>query len=129
MIKKLVWYFNLYWKHMCTVENNDNKMNFSLPPCTVFLIAEKLPSLLRFWNFQTFSLFYEKLRVIAWGDYFVLQINWKWVEKNIFLILRILTTFKPKWSKIFYNKCSNKSAPIKTTLTLAKSWKAKKKYN
>ena len=33
---------------MCTVENNDDKMNFSLPPCTVFLIAEKLPSLLRF---------------------------------------------------------------------------------
>ena len=30
--KRLVWYFNLYWKFMCTVKNNDkNKMNL-LPP-------------------------------------------------------------------------------------------------
>ena len=52
---------------MCTDKNNKkNQMN--LPPLfTVFLIAEKLASLLR--NFQTFSLllltFCEKLSVIA----------------------------------------------------------------
>ena len=50
---------------MCSIKNNDkSKMNLPLPPSTVFLIAEKLPSLLR--NFQTFSLFCEKVNVIAW---------------------------------------------------------------
>ena len=47
-IKRLVCYFNLYWKYMCTVKNNDkNKTNLPLPPSTVFLIAERLPSQLR----------------------------------------------------------------------------------
>ena len=41
-------YFNLYRKFMCTDKNNDkNKMKLPLSPSTVFLIAEKLPSLLR----------------------------------------------------------------------------------
>ena len=30
-IKKLVWYFNLYWKFMCTVKNN-GKSKMNLPP-------------------------------------------------------------------------------------------------
>ena len=52
---------------MCTDKNN-KKNQMHLPPLsTVFLIAEKLASLLR--NFQTFSLllltFCEKLSVIA----------------------------------------------------------------
>ena len=41
-------YFNLYRKFMCTDKYNDkNKMKLPLSPSTVFLIAEKLPSLLR----------------------------------------------------------------------------------
>ena len=62
------------------------KLTNPLPPSTpvtVFLIAKKLLSL-RIWNFQTFSLFllkfYEKLSVIIWVDYFVLEICLKWVE-------------------------------------------------
>ena len=51
---------------MCTVKRNDkNKMNLTLPPSPVHLIAEKLPSLLRLLNFHTHSLFCEKLGVIA----------------------------------------------------------------
>ena len=70
---------------MCTVKNNNkNKMNLPLPLSTVFLIAEKLPSLRRLLNFQTFSLFYEKVRVIAWVNYFVLQIRSRWTEKKHF---------------------------------------------
>ena len=61
------------------------KWTYHLSPSTVFLIAEKLPSLLRLWNFQTFSLFCEKLRVIGWMDYFILQISWSWVEEKIIL--------------------------------------------
>ena len=57
----LMWQFNLYWKFMCTDENNDkSKTNLPPPPstsATVFLIAEKLLSLW-LWNFQTFSWFY-----------------------------------------------------------------------
>ena len=54
--KRLVWYFNLYWKFMCTVKNNDkNTMNLPLPSFTVFLIDKKLPSPLRLWDFQTKS--------------------------------------------------------------------------
>ena len=38
---------------MCTVKNNDlYKMDLALPPFTVFLIVEKLPSILTL-NFQT----------------------------------------------------------------------------
>ena len=70
---------------MCTVKNNKkNKMNLPLPLSTVFLIAEKLPSLRRLLNFQTFSLFYEKVRVIAWVNYFVLRIHSRWAEKSHF---------------------------------------------
>ena len=48
MIKTIVLYFNLYWKFMCTDKNNDNnKMSLPLLPSTVFLVTEKLPSLLR----------------------------------------------------------------------------------
>ena len=52
---------------MCIVKNNDKNNNelTPLPPSTVFLIAEKLPSLLRLSNFHNFNLFYEKLRPIA----------------------------------------------------------------
>ena len=55
---------------MCTDKNNDNnKTNLPLFPSTVFLVAEKLPSLLRHLNFQTFNLFLltlcEILSVIA----------------------------------------------------------------
>ena len=53
MIKRLVWYFNLFWKFICTDKSNDkNKINLPLLPSTVFLIAEKLPSLLKFWDFH-----------------------------------------------------------------------------
>ena len=70
-------------------KNNDkNKMNLPHPPSTTvaaFLIAEKLLSLW-LWNFQTSKLvlltFYEKLSVIEWVDYFVLQICLRWVEKK-----------------------------------------------
>ena len=44
----------------------EKKWTYPLPPSTVFLIGSKLSSLMRLWNFQTFSLFlltfYEKLR-------------------------------------------------------------------
>ena len=72
---------------MCRGKNNDkNKMNLPLSSSTVSSIAEKLPSqLIRLWNFQTFSLFCEKLRVIGWMDYFILQISWSWVEEKIIL--------------------------------------------
>ena len=72
---------------MCADKNNDkNKTN--LPPPSPTQV--KLLSLL-LWTFQTFSLFLltlsvkkhcEKLSVIAWVDYFVLQICWRWVEKK-----------------------------------------------
>ena len=69
MIKRLLWEFNLY-------------------PVTVFLIAEKLPSLW-IWNFQIFSLVLLtvlwKLSVIARVDYFVLQIFLEMGRKNILL--------------------------------------------
>ena len=32
---------------------------------------------------------------------FVLHICWRWVEKNVFTIVWVLTPSKPKWSKIF----------------------------
>ena len=70
---------------MCTVKNNKkNKMDLPLPLSTVFLIAEKLPSLRRLLIFQTFSLCYEKIRVIAWVNYFVLRIHLRWSEKSNF---------------------------------------------
>ena len=70
---------------MCTVKNNKkNKMNLPLPLSTVFLIAEKLPSLRRLLNVQTFSLCYQKVRVIAWVNYFVLRIHSRWAEKSNF---------------------------------------------
>ena len=73
MIKNILCEFDLFWKFMCTDENNDkNKTNLFLPPSTpvtVFLIARKL-LYLWLWNLQTFSLFCwlfcEKLSVIAW---------------------------------------------------------------
>ena len=62
------------WK--TTKSNDKNKWTYLLFPSTDFLIVEKLPSLVRLWNFQNFSLFLlafcEKLSVIAWGDCFVL---------------------------------------------------------
>ena len=78
------------------------KWTYPLPNSTVSLIAEKLPSLLKLWNFQMVSFFCEQLRVIPWVDYFVLQICWRCVEKSVL---------------------------IKMTLKLAKSQKAEKKYN
>ena len=37
-IKRFVQYFNLYWKFMCAVKNDDkNKMNFSPPSFHSFL--------------------------------------------------------------------------------------------
>ena len=46
------------------------KWNHPLPPSIVFLIAEKLPTLLRLKNFKKFSDFQckEKFRVIAQVD-------------------------------------------------------------
>ena len=77
------------------------KWTYLFSPSLVFLIAGKVPSLVRLWNFQNFSLFCEKLRVIEWVDYFVLKIYWRWVEKNIFLILWILTPLNQNEKKYF----------------------------
>ena len=70
-----------HWKFISADKNN--KTNLLLPPCTsvtVTLIAEKLLSLW-LWIFLKsltldcfFLTFCEKLCVIAWEDYFVLQI-------------------------------------------------------
>ena len=54
MIKRLV-YFNLFWKFMCTLKNNDNKMN--LPPSSFhsFLNCWKIAKstkILKFSDFQ-----------------------------------------------------------------------------
>ena len=86
-IKGVVWESKFYWKHMCADKNNDkNKMNLPPPPppstpVLVSLIAEKLLHLW-LWNFQAFSslfllTFCEKLSVIAWVNYFILQICWR----------------------------------------------------
>ena len=85
-IKRLVWEFNI--GNLCVL-TKIIKRTYLLPPSTsvtVILIAEKLLSLwlwifLKFltlnWFFLTFC---EKLCVIAWEDYFVLQICWRWVD-------------------------------------------------
>ena len=110
-------------------KNNDqNKTNLPLSPPTifkVFLIAEIFLSLW-IWNFQLsvcfsffffFLLFWKKLSVIAWVAYFVFWVCWRWGEKSI---LWILTTAKPKGSKIF-------SLWKGRTLKLSKRQKAKQK--
>ena len=59
MIKLVLWEFNLYWKFMCTDENNDENKKTSPNTVTVFLIAEKLISLsmtLKFSDFQFVSI-------------------------------------------------------------------------
>ena len=121
-IKRLVWYFNLYWKFMFTVKNNDkSKMNLPLPSSTVFLIAEKLRGLLslKFSDFQ-FVLWKIKSNCMS-GLFYIANLLEVGRKKIFFLILWILIPFKPKWSKIFHNKCYNKSVPIKLTLKLAKN--------
>ena len=113
--------FQLYWKFMCSDKNNDkNKMNVSPHPFHSFLNS---------WKTAT-SAFCEKLSVIAWVDYFVLQISWRWVEKIIFLILWMFTPFKPK-KKVKYphNKCKGKSVLTETILKLTKSRTAKNDFS
>ena len=71
-IKRFVQYFNLYWKFMCAVKNDDkNKMDFSPPSFHSFLTCWKGSQSTKTLKFSDFSLFCEKLRVIAWVDYFV----------------------------------------------------------
>ena len=86
--------FNLYWKFICTDENNDkNKKELPPPlsstPIAVFLIAEKLLTLW-LWNFKTFS-------------FFLLPFLWK-LERNcipgLFFIFLYL-------SEIEKNSCFN----------------------
>ena len=67
MIKRLVWYFkinrklrlkdlydiSIYIGNICVQSKImiRTKLTYLLPPSTVFLVAEKLPRLLRLWNF------------------------------------------------------------------------------
>ena len=55
-IKRLVWYFNLYWKFMCTGKIHDkNKMNLPLPSFHSFLNCSKTvksTKTLKFSDFQ-----------------------------------------------------------------------------
>ena len=67
MTKRLVWYFkinrklrlkdlydiSIYIGNICVQSKImiRTKLTYLLPPSTVFLVAEKLPRLLRLWNF------------------------------------------------------------------------------
>ena len=122
-IKRFVWYFNLYWKFMCTVKIHDkNKMNLPLPSFHSFLNCSKTAKSTKTLKFSDFQFVLWKIKSNCMSGLFyianLLEVGWK---KFFFLILWILIPFKPKWSKIFHNKCYNKSVPIKLTLKLAKN--------
>ena len=113
--------FQLYWKFMCSDKNNDkNKMNVSPHPFHSFLNS---------WKTAT-SAFCEKLSVIAWVDYFVLQISWRWVEKNYFFNFMDVHPLQTK-KKVKYphNKCKGKSVLTETILKLTKSRTAKNDFS
>ena len=111
-VKILLWEFNIYWKFMCTDKNNKKKTN--LPPLPFhssysFLNCWKTtkPMTLKFLDFQ-FVFIKCFVSVIAWVDYFVLQICWRRVEKNFFFNFWVLTHAKPKLSKYFRNNVKTK---------------------
>ena len=96
---------SIYIKNFCvhTKIKIRTKRNDPLPSSTVFLIDEKLLSLW-LWTFQIFIwillTFCQKLSVIAWVYYFVLQICWKWVEKKTFFDFM---DFNPLQTKLKWN--------------------------
>ena len=119
MIKRLIWHLNLYWKFMCTVKNNDkHKMKLPLPFFHSFWKTAKPNNTLKFSDFKL-VLWKIKSNCMS-GLFYIANLLEVGRKKIFFLILWILIPFKPKWSKIFHNKCYNKSVPIKLTLKLAK---------
>ena len=120
MIKRLIWHLNLYWKFMCTVKNNDkHKMNLPLPFLHSFWKTAKSNNTLKFSDFK-FVLWKIKSNCMS-GLFYIANLLEVGGKKFFFLILWILIPFKPKWSKIFHDKCYNKSVPIKLALKLAKN--------
>ena len=70
---------------MFTVKNNDqNKMNLAPSSFHSFLNWLKTAKSTKTLKFSHFEFVCKKLRVITGVGYLVLQICWRWVEKNHF---------------------------------------------
>ena len=103
-MKRILWEFSLYWKFMCADKNNDKRNSkFPPPPPPLFQPSYSFfncskttkPMILKI--FRLSACFVKKLSIIACLNYFVSQICWRWVEKNISWILI------PFITKIEYN--------------------------
>ena len=101
-MKRILWEFSLYWKFMCADKNNDKRKS-KLPPLPLFQPSYSFfncskttkPMILKISRLS--ACFVKKLSIIACLNYFVSQICWRWVEKNISWILI------PFITKIEYN--------------------------
>ena len=104
-MKRILWEFSLYWKFMCADKNNDKRKSKLPPPLPPPLFQPSYsffncskttkPMILKI--FRLSACFVKKLSIIACLNYFVSQICWRWVEKNISWILI------PFITKIEYN--------------------------
>ena len=115
---------------MSTDENNDkNKTNLLLSSTlvTAFLIAQNLLSKsMTLWIFRL-SLLWKIDRNCISGLFFITNLSEVVRKKHSFYFYGFLHPRSQNEEKYFHNKHYDKIAPIKKTLKLVKSWKAKKK--
>ena len=130
ILKILFWGFTVTCMFMSTDENNDkNKTNLLLSSTlvTAFLIAQNLLSKsMTLWIFRL-SLLWKIERNCISVLFFITNLSEVVRKKHSFYFYGFLHPRSQNEEKYFHNKHYDKIAPIKKTLKLVKSWKAKKK--